>query len=177
MARTKQTAKTSRENFDEYVKKNSGVGFTKFSNIDVNLEEGTAGVGCCVSLSGDCHILMMAPDSERLEEALKELGIKKRERSAADVSMIALYPAELSKIIEENEESAKKVFWIIDSAKYAQMVYGLALKYHNNSKVLGEAQRCTKLECKLLLRGMGWDRDRIESVIFDEEHPFKKIPF
>ena len=181
MARTKGhiAEKTSCANFDEYKKQAGTVGFTKFSNISIDLKEGIAGVGCCVSLSKSCHIFVMSTDSENLEEALSELRITKHERSKQDVSLIALYPAELKQIIEEKEEEKnKKIYWVLNQqTKWVKMYYSFALKYHPRLQVLGEAERCTKLECKLLLRGLNWSRDKIEALNINDEHPDNDIPF
>lgn len=184
MARTKKSVKiqSSRDNFDAYAKRSGGFGFHKFEDISVNLKDGIGGIGCCVSLDKNLHCFIMSTDSDSLEATLKELGVKKSERSAADVSLVAVYPAVIMdedyERLEEAKRNEKVVFWVVHRSKtYAEMLYGMSLIGRSDLILLGEAERCTKLECKLLLRGLKWNREDIDAVKIDDEHPDNKIPF
>jgi hypothetical protein len=175
--------------FERYAKE-SRVGFQKYASADlkIDLKEMVVGMGCCVSL-GKLHLFLMAPDADRLAEALEELKITEDERSHPDVSLVALYPATEQK--HQGYPSASKSDEEVQAWKDGLKIIWA---YHEPSDVvamiwvkdlgtdlfveLGPAVKKTALEAKLLMRAAGWNVEDIKAVdINDQDDPDNEIPF
>lgn len=143
-------------------------------------------IGAAWSPDPQTHVVIVAPDINALKKAWsyftkQPLDVKK--------SPILLYKYEpdkpefkapiegknLGNIMKMKEISSEKLFWFIHMESGRCSVEYEDYKVSRGTlKQLGPAVKMTVIECKLLLRSIGWNREDIDKLKIDPTDP---IPF
>ena len=141
-------------------------------------ENGFVGTACCVSLKEKLHVVIMAPTAPALREALKYLELA--EESSPELVLIMKH-AEVYKSPTADVDAWKKgleIVWV-----YSEKVDLVYMCWRKDVKSLGveyigDANKKTEREARLLLRTFGWNiKDCREVEVDHTTDPDEEIPF
>ena len=143
-------------------------------------EKGVHGIAAAWSLSSDLHIIIMAPDMNKLAKAFDKLGCEPLNESLCKF-VIGEDTGKLDKpqTISFKNDLIDYWYYFPEPSKTCQMFNPSQLRLHmelsgcKHSIQLGKAKERTKNECKLLLREHKFDRTTISEVsIWTDDIPF-----
>ena len=137
-------------------------------------------VGASWSVDSNTHVVICAPDIVALKRAWfkftnRELDVKKAPIILYKYDPeVEEYKGKLNDVVKSNRID-KPLFWYIHPESGCCFIdFEGYLSSDGTAEELGLAIKATVIECKLLLRSLGWKREDIDRLKIDNTDP---IPF